>query len=397
MEFRFTPEEEAFRSEIREFLEAELPSDWSQTEGTGGQLGEGGDARWEFLRTFQKKLAAKGWLTLGWPQEYGGLGASHMQQVIYNEEMTYARAPTQLGVGPDRVGPTILLYGTDEQREKLIPGIANADEVWCQGFSEPGAGSDLASLQTRADADGDNFVINGSKIWTSLAHKADWCILLARTDQEAPKHKGISYFLLDMKTPGVQVRPLFDLTNRHTFNEVFFEDVRIPRTNLVGELNRGWYVAAATLDFERSGINRVVMGYRTLEELTGYARETKINGHRLGDERMIRNKLSELAIEFTAGRMLAYRVASMQARGQIPNTEASMSKMYGSELQQRLAGAGMQIMGLAGQLEPGSRWAPLAGRLEQFYLFASALTVAAGTTEIQKGIIAGRGLGLPRG
>jgi alkylation response protein AidB-like acyl-CoA dehydrogenase len=317
--------------------------------------------------------------------------------VIYNEEMTYARAPTQLGVGPDRVGPTILLYGTDEQRAQLIPGIANADDVWCQGFSEPGAGSDLASLQTRADADGDNFVINGSKIWTSLAHKADWCILLARTDQEAPKHKGISYFLLDMKTPGVQVRPLFDLTNRHTFNEVFFEDVRIPRTSLVGELNRGWYVAAATLDFERSGINRVVMGYRTLEELTAYASATRINGHRLGSERSVRNKLSELAIEFTAGRMLAYRVASMQARGQIPNTEASMSKMYGSELQQRLAGAGMQILGMAGQLEPGSHWAPLSGRLEQFYLFASALTVAAGTTEIQKGSIAGRGLGLPRG
>jgi alkylation response protein AidB-like acyl-CoA dehydrogenase len=397
MEFRFTLEEEAFRQEIRAFLAAELPADWGQSEGTGGQLGEGGDARWEFLRTFQKKLAAKGWLTLGWPEEYGGLGASHMMQVIYNEEMTYARAPTQLGVGPDRVGPTILLYGTDEQRKQLIPGIANADDVWCQGFSEPGAGSDLASLQTRADADGDNFVINGSKIWTSLAHKADWCILLARTDQEAPKHKGISYFLLDMKSPGIQVRPLLDLTNRHTFNQVFFEDVRIPRTSLVGELNRGWYVAAATLDFERSGINRVVMGYRTLQELTAYARETRTNGHRIGSERSVRNKLSELAIEFTAGRILAYRVASMQARGQIPNTEASMSKMYGSELQQRLAGSGMQIMGLAGQLEPGSRWAPLAGRIEQFYLYASALTVAAGTTEIQKGIIAGRGLGLPRG
>ena len=396
MEFRFSPAEEAFRQEIRAFLEAELPESFAQ-QGGSGQLGEGGDERWEFLRSFQKKLAAKGWLTLGWPQEYGGLGASHMMQVIYNEEMTYARAPTQLGVGPDRVGPTILLYGTDDQRRDFVPGIANAEDVWCQGFSEPGAGSDLASLQTRADADGDYFVINGQKIWTSLAHKADYCILLARTDQDAPKHKGISYFLLDMKTPGVEVRPLYDLTNRHTFNQVFFENVRIPRTSLVGELNRGWYVAAATLDFERSGINRVVMGYRTLEELVQYAFATHVNGRRLGDERTVRNKLAELTIEFTAGRMLAYRVASMQARGQIPNTEASMSKMYGSELQQRLAGAGIQIMGLAGQLEGGSQWAPLADRVEQFYLFASALTVAAGTTEIQKGIIAGRGLGLPRG
>jgi alkylation response protein AidB-like acyl-CoA dehydrogenase len=397
MEFRFSPEEEAFRQEIRAFLKAELPAEWAHREGTGGQLGEGGDERWEFLRSFQKKLAAKGWLTLGWPQEYGGLGASHMMQVIYNEEMTYARAPTQLGVGPDRVGPTILLYGTDEQKRELVPGIANAETVWCQGFSEPGAGSDLASLQTRADADGDYFVINGQKIWTSLAHKADYCILLARTDQDAPKHKGISYFLMDMKTPGVEVRPLYDLTNRHTFNQVFMENVRIPRTSLVGELNRGWYVAAATLDFERSGINRVVMGYRMLEELVQYAFSTRVNGLRLGDHQTVRSKLAELAIEFTAGRMLAYRVASMQARGQIPNTEASMSKMYGSELQQRLAGAGIQIMGLAGQLEGGTRWAPLAGRVEQFYLFASALTVAAGTTEIQKGIIAGRGLGLPRG
>ncbi len=396
MDFRFTPEEEAFRQEIRAFLKEELPRDWAQGDGAGG-LGEGGDERWQFLQQFQTKLANRGWLTLGWPQEHGGLGASHMMQVIYNEEMTYARAPTQLGVGPDRVGPTILLYGTDEQRQQHIPGIANAEMVWCQGFSEPGAGSDLASLQTRADQDGDEFVINGQKIWTSLAHKADWCILLARTDQEAPKHKGISYFLLDMKTPGVEVRPLLDLTNRHTFNQVFLENVRIPRTNLVGEINRGWYVAAATLDFERSGINRVVMGYRTFEELARYARETKVNGHRLADEGTVRRKLADMAIEFAAGRMLAYRVASMQARGQIPNTEASMSKMYGSELQQRLAGAGMEIIGLGGQLAPGSRWAPLAGRLEQFYLFASALTVAAGTTEIQKGIIAGRGLGLPRG
>jgi alkylation response protein AidB-like acyl-CoA dehydrogenase len=318
-------------------------------------------------------------------------------QVIYNEEMSYHRAPTQLGVGPDRVGPTIILYGTDEQKKQHLPGIAGAETVWCQGFSEPGSGSDLASLQTRAVADGDYFVINGQKIWTSLAHKADWCILLARTDPDAPKHKGISYFLLDMKTPGIEVRPLYDLTNRHTFNELFFENVRIPRDCLVGELNRGWYIAAATLDFERSGINRVVAGIRIYEELVGYAEHTPMNGRRLIDHGGVRHRLAELAIEFQAGRLLSYRVASMQARGQIPNAESSMSKLYGSELQQRLAGAGMQIMGMAGQLAPGSEWAPLAGRLEQYYLFASALTVAAGTSEIMRGIIAGRGLGLPRG
>ncbi len=396
MEFRFSPREEAFRSDVRRFLQAELPADWAASGGAGA-LGEGGGERWEFLRDFQSKLAKKGWLTLGWPQEHGGLDASHMMQVVYNEEMTYRRAPTQIGVGPDRVGPTIILYGTEEQKAQHLPGIASGETVWCQGFSEPGAGSDLASLETRAEADGDYFVLNGQKIWTSLAHKADWCILLARTDPAAPKHKGISYFLLDMRTPGIEVRPLIDITNRHTFNQLFFENVRVPRQALVGELNRGWYVAAATLDFERSGINRVVAGLRLFEELVDYAVRTRANSHRLADEAGVRHKLGELAIEFQAGRLLAYRVASMQARGQIPNAEASMSKLYGSELQQRLAGAGMQILGLAGQLEPGGRPAALDGRMEQFYLLASALTVAAGTSEIQRGIIAGRGLGLPRG
>ena len=396
MEFRFTPQEESFRRQIRGFLREELPAEWGASAGAG-VLGEGGEERWEFLRQFQRKLAAKGWLTLGWPSEHGGLAAGHMMQVIYNEEMSYHRSPTQLGVGPDRVGPTIILYGTDEQKRRHLPGIAGAETVWCQGFSEPGAGSDLASLQTRAVADGDYFVIDGQKIWTSLAHKADWCILLARTDQDAPKHKGISYFLLDMNTPGIEVGPLYDLTDRHTFNQLFLENVRVPRDCLVGELNRGWYIAAATLDFERSGINRVVAGIRTYEELVQYAVQTRHNGRRIIDDGNVRHKLADLAIEFQTGRLLSYRVASMQARGQIPNAEASMSKLYGSELQQRLAGAGMQVLGMAGQLAPGTAWAPMAGRLEQYYLFASALTVAAGTSEIMRGIIAGRGLGLPRG
>jgi alkylation response protein AidB-like acyl-CoA dehydrogenase len=398
VEFRFSPEDEAFRAEIRAFLKAELPADWARGADAVGALGEGGEGERErFLQGFQKKLAEKGWLTLGWPQEHGGLGATHMTQVIYNEEMTYHRAPVQIGVGPDRVGPTIILYGTDEQKAQHLPGIRNAETTWCQGFSEPAAGSDLASLETRAVADGDTFIVNGQKIWTSLAHKADWCILLARTDPEAPKHKGISYFLLDMKTPGIEVRPLVDILNRHTFNQIFFENVRIPRDCLVGELNRGWYVGAATLDFERSGINRVVAGYRTFEELIEWCAQSKRNGRRVIDEGPVRSRLADLAIEFTTGRMLAYRVAWMQSTGQIPNAEASMSKLFGSELQQRLGGAGIEILGLAGQLEPGTEYAPLAGRLEQYYLLASALTVAAGTSEIQRGIIAGRGLGLPRG
>lgn len=390
MDFRFAPEEEAFRAEIRAFLGEELPADWAATSGAGN-LGEGGDERWEFLRSFQKKLSQRGWLTLGWPVEHGGQDAGVMQQVIYNEEMAYHRAPTQLGVGPDRVGPTIILYGTDAQKAQHLPGIASAETIWCQGFSEPGAGSDLAGLETKAVADGDHFVVNGQKIWTSLAHKADWCILLVRTDTDAPKHKGISYLLVDMRLPGITVAPLVDITGRHAFNQIFFEDVRVPRDCLVGELNRGWYVAAATLDFERSGINRVVAGIRVYEELIEYARQTKAASRRSA----IRARLAELGIEIHTGRLLAYRVASMQARGQIPNAEASMSKMYGSELQQRIALTGMQLMGLSGQVEDG-RWAPLAGRIEQYYLHTAGLTIAAGTSEIQRNIIAGRGLGLPR-
>jgi 3-oxocholest-4-en-26-oyl-CoA dehydrogenase alpha subunit len=396
MQFRFSSVEEAFRHEVTEFLREELPADWAESAGFGG-LGEGSEERWEFLRRFQKKLAAKGWLTLGWPEEHGGLGASHIMQAIYNEVMAYHRVPTQLGVGPDRVGPTIILYGTEDQKQQHLPGIVNADTVWCQGFSEPGAGSDLASLQTRAVLDGDYFIVNGQKIWTSLAHKADWCILLVRTDPDAPKHKGISYLLVNMKTPGIEVRPLEDMTGRRAFNELFFENARVPRDCLVGELNRGWYVAAATLDFERSGINRVVAGIRLFEDLLEYAAQTLRNGRRVIEEPGVRHRLAELALEFEIGRLLAYRVADMQTKGQIPNAEASMSKLYGSELQQRLAGAGIEILGLAGQLEPGSRWAPLGGRLEHYYLFAAGLTIAAGTSEIQRNIIAGRGLGLPRG
>jgi alkylation response protein AidB-like acyl-CoA dehydrogenase len=393
MEFRFTPEEERFRSEIRDFLRRELPADWVGA----GALGEASEESWEFLRSFQKKLAERRWLTLGWPEEHGGLAASHMMQVIYKEEMSYFRAPTQLGVGPDRLGPTIILYGTEDQKRRYLPGIAAGETVWCQGFSEPEAGSDLASLQTTAVADGDYFVINGQKIWTSLAQRADWCILLARTDREAPKHKGISYLLLDMKTPGVEVRPLVDMLGRKTFNEVFFDSARIPRDCLVGELNRGWYVAAATLDFERSGIDRVMTGIRTYEALVEYAAQAGADGGRLLDDTRVRQKLAELAIEFQAGRLLAYRVASMQEKGQIPNAEASMSKLYGTELQGRLAEAGMEILGLGGQIEPGSKGASLQGHVEQFYMLASALTVAAGTSEIMRNIIATRGLGLPRG
>jgi alkylation response protein AidB-like acyl-CoA dehydrogenase len=386
MDFSFSSEEEAFRAEVRAFLQAELRD---RPAGDGRQ-------NWDFYTSFIKKLAAKGWLTLAWPKEWGGLGASHMTQLVYNEEVAYHDAPA-FYMGADRVGPTIMLYGTDEQKQRFLPPIVRGEAVWCQGFSEPEAGSDLASLQTSATQDGDDFVVNGSKIWTSYAHAAEWMILLARTDQDAPKHKGISFFLLDMKTPGVSVRPLVDILNRHQFNQVFFDNVRVPRDCLLGELNRGWYVATATLDFERSGIARVIGSYRTYEQLVRYARETVRQGRSLLALPQVRHALAELKIEFEVGKLLSYRVAYMQSKQIVPNYEASVSKMYGSELAQRLANAGMRVLGLGGQLGPDAPQAPLRGAIESLYLNAAGLTVAAGTSEIQRNIIAGRGLGLPRG
>lgn len=384
MDFRFSPEDEAFRSEVRAFLRAELPEE--RPEGADG---------WRSARSFIKKLSERGWLTLAWPKEWGGGAASHMRQLVFNEEMAYWEAPVN-DLGVDRVGPTIMLHGTEEQKQRFLPPIVRGEVMWCQGFSEPNAGSDLASLQTRAVEDGDSFVVNGSKIWTSMAQFADWMILLARTDPEAPKHRGISFFLLDMTLPGVTVRPLVDMLGRHAFNEVFFDNVRVPRDCLVGEQNRGWYVATTTLDFERSGIQRVIGGRKTCDALITYAAEQVAAGTTRPAYAAMRHRLADLAISYEVGKMLAYRVAWLQSQGQVPNYEASASKMYGSELAQRMARTGMELLSLGGQLAPGSPWVPLQGKIEALYLSSAALTVAAGTSEINRGIIATRGLGLPR-
>jgi alkylation response protein AidB-like acyl-CoA dehydrogenase len=393
VDFRLSSEDEAFRGEVRGFLRQELGADWEPTTGRETVTPE----QWAFARTFTKKLAERGWLTMAWPKEYGGGGAGHTRQLVYNEEMTYFGAPTATGSGISLAGPTIMVHGTEEQKREFLPPIARNDVVWCQLFSEPGSGSDLASLQTRAVADGDDFVVNGQKIWTSGAHHSDWAILLARTDPDAPKHRGITYFLVDMKSPGIEVRPLVNMLNGHAFNEVFMENVRIPRRNVIGEINRGWYVGATTLDFERSGIGRFSGSRRVLEELTRYAADTRRNGGRLLDVPKVRTELAERAIEIDVGRYLAYRVAWMQSAGKIPNYEASMVKVFGSELQQRVAQTGVKLLGLGGQLWEGSRAAPLGGRICANYMANVPATIAAGTSEIQRNIIATRGLGLPRG
>ena len=263
---------------------------------------------------------------------------------------------------------------------------------WCQGYSEPQSGSDLASLSTRAEDEGDYFRVNGSKVWTSLAHRADWMMVLVRTDPEAPKHRGISFLLVDMKSPGVEVRPIMNMAGTHEFNEVFFDDVQAPKGNLVGEKDRGWYVAVTLLDFERSGIEYAATSRRLLDDLSAFIRES-----RGGFEGWVADALTERYVEAEVARLMAYRVAWMQSQGMVPNREASMSKVFGSETFQRVADTGMKVLGMYGQLTGDDRWAPLAGRIQDAWRHSFSNTIAAGTSEIQRNIIASRGLGLPRG
>ena len=391
MEFKFTPEDEAFRQELRQFVQQQLPPD-----------GEGG-GRWpeewnrEFTREMRQKLAQKGWLTMHWPKEYGGQDASPVRSAIYNEELAYLRAPGRDIFGVRMLGPTLMIHGSEEQKRTYLPPIAQGQVQWCQGYSEPESGSDLASLSTRAVRDGDDYVINGAKIWTTLAHRADWIMCLARTDPDAPKHRGISFILVDMKTPGVEVRPIINMSGGHEFNQVIFDNVRVPRRNVVGEENRGWYVAVTLLDFERSGIDYSAMARRLLDEMREYATETSSNRQPLIQTPWVRNLLADRYIECEVARLMAYNVAYMQGEGLVPNKEASMSKVFGSETLQRTTTAAMEILGLYGALSRDDKWAPLKGRIQEHWMISFSHKIAAGTSEVQRNIIASRGLGLPRG
>jgi len=396
MDFRDTPEEAAFRQEVREFIAREAPK---LEQGAG--IDVSGYAQ-VFVQSqgWFKKLGEKGWIAPAWPKEYGGAGMTVIQQFIFNEEMAEARAPRPLHliIGVGMAGPTLIVHGTEEQKKYYLPRILSGEDIWCQGFSEPEAGSDLASLRTRAVKDGDDYIINGQKIWTSVAHLSKWMLLLARTDPDAPKHRGITYFILDMRSPGVEVRPLVNMAGGHEFNEVFFDNVSVPKTNIIGEENRGWYAAMSTLDFERSAIGSAIGLRQTVEDIIRYAREHAEDGSSmLRLNPMLRYELVDRLLETEVGRMLSYRVVSLQSKGLIPNYEAAVVKLYNMELDQRIARTGMNVLGPYGQLDRGSKWAPLKGRLKHMYLRSVGSTIETGTSEIQRNIIATRGLGLPRG
>jgi alkylation response protein AidB-like acyl-CoA dehydrogenase len=416
MRLQDSPEEARWRAEVREFLLKELPDSIrvrsrlvggeggvneevkGKPEARAGGVGfrlEGGDTA-----VWRQKLAEKGWIAPAWPREYGGAGLTTMEQFIMNEEFAEAGAPTVGGgMGVSMAGPTIIVHGTEEQKAEHLPKILRGETWWCQGFSEPGSGSDLASLQTRAVRDGDDYIINGQKIWTSNAQRANWMFMLARTDPEAPKHRGISFFLLDFTSPGITVQPLVQMAGTAGFNQVYFDNVRVPAKNIVGETNRGWYVGTTTLDFERSGIGSAVGTRKTVESLINYARANKGKDTATLDRNpLVRYELIDRYIEAHVAKMLSYRIVDMQNRGMIPNHEASMAKLFSTELSQRIARTSMKMIGLYGLAwERGSEYAPANADYSRSYVASVGQTIAGGTSEIQRNIIAQRGLGMPRG
>jgi len=389
MEFEFNSEQEAWRAQIRAWIAAEFGPDWSGAEFDLSE--EGADEAWEFAKGVRRTLAEKGWTAPAWPAEHGGMGLSFVEQAIFNEELAYNRVPGPDLISVGYVGPTLLAYGSDEQKESFLDDIVASRVSWCQGYSEPGSGSDLASLQTRAVRDGDDYVLNGQKIWTSNAHRADWMFALVRTDPDAPKHRGITYLLVDMQTPGITVRPLINMLGGHGFNEVFFEDVRVPVQNRVGEENRGWYVGMATMDFERSALSGSAALRRNFDDFLGWLRE------RPGAvERREQHGVADTAINIEVSRALSLRVLSMQQGGLAPNHEASVAKMFSSELSQRFARFGINVMGSFGALRKGDPYAQMKGWFTEQYMASVPATIAGGSSEIQRGVIATRGLGLPR-
>ena len=390
MDFAFSPEEARFRKDLRTLLSELLPTDWS-LRGLAEPVDS--DERNALAEQISRAFGERRWLAMAWPEAHGGLDASYLQQYLFNEELAYRDAPGGGGVGVSSVGPAIMQHGSEEQRSLYLPRIANASDRWCALYSEPGAGSDLASIQTRAVRDGDEYVVNGLKTWVASADRATMGWLAARTDSGAPKHRGLSTFVLPMDTPGVEIRPIENLAGERQLAEVQLHDVRIPIEQLVGPENRGWYHVASTLDFERSGVAAYARGKRHIEGLVQLTKDDLSLQER---RQQVRYELADRWIELQVGFNVAQRIPWMQTQGISPNHEASVSKVYGAELTQRIAGTGVRLLGLAGLLAPGGEGAPGGGAFGRHYLTSTGATIEAGTSEIQRNIIAQRGLGLPR-
>jgi alkylation response protein AidB-like acyl-CoA dehydrogenase len=394
VDFDYSPQEDTFRQELRSWLETHLPKGYDPE--TFEQLDQ--DERFRIQLAWQKSLHAAGWVGIHWPKEYGGRGATVIEQAIYQQEMARVRSPGVANMlGINIVGPTLMHWGTEEQKQRYIPKILSADEIWCQGYSEPGSGSDFASLQTRAVEDGDYFVINGQKVWTSYAHKAHRCILVVRTDPHAPKHKGLSYLLVDMKSPGITVRPLVQITGDAEFNEVFFEDVRVPKANLVGEKNQGWQVAVTTLMFERVNFGIGHQLEPLLHQLADLTKHLPMNGQTAAENSAVRQKIAQFYIEVQAIKYNSFRQLTRQLRGDPPGPEGSIGKLAASELNLRVAHFATELLGPYGQLALGETNGPDGGYWSRRALASRMYTIAGGTSEIMRGIIGDRVLALPKG
>ena len=394
MDFTFTPEEEAFRKEVRDFLKKELPHKYERMVLHGGESEE----EWEFTKQFTRKIGEKRWIATLWPKKYGGLEGTEMQYLIFNEEMAYARAPRMDQGGSGIVGPTVLVHGTEAQKDKYLPPIARGEVMWIQCFSEPNFGSDSAGIQTSAVLDGDNYVINGQKIWISFGLHGDFCYMTTRTDTTVKKHQGISFFLLDMKTPGIEVRPITNMVGAPGFCEVYFDNVRVPKENMLGPKNGGWLIMMTILGFER-GTLAAIGGQtkRALDDLVDFVKSTSYGGKPLAKDPIVRQRVADMAIEVYASRLLAYRVIWMITKGMIPHYQASIAKVFGDEVYFKLAKTSTEIMGLYGSLAWHAPQAPMEGYMTGNYLNNLGCLFAGGTPEIQRNILATAGLGLPRG
>ena len=391
MNFEFTAEQEAFRKEVRQWLEHNLPDD---LRGSAFASSRADVEEVRSLRAWQKTMAEAGYVGMDWPREFGGRGASLLEMIILYQEMARVESPQLVNRGGvSMLGPTLMKYGTPAQQKRFLPKILTAEELWCQGFSEPNAGSDLANLQTRAVRDGDHYVINGQKVWTSMGHVADWGFFLVRTDPNATKHKGISFLLVDMKTPGITVRPLRQMTGEAEFNETFLDNVRAPVANLVGKENEGWAVAITTLAYERDLLTfiRHISLRNALHRLVKLVRE---RGR--GADPVIRQKIATLWIGEQVLQLNAYRSLTKILRGGQPGPEGSTSKLYWSQIDQELAQVATEVIGPASQMAPGSAWAPDEGQWEFYALLAQASGIRAGTSEILRNILGERVLGLPK-
>jgi alkylation response protein AidB-like acyl-CoA dehydrogenase len=393
MDLNLSPEEIQFRDELRHWLAANAPKDWDE------RREESMESRFEYLQRWQLKLYEGGWAGISWPKEYGGRGASLMEQVIFWQEMAQAQAPPLANVlGLGIIGPTIIAFGTEAQKKRFLAKILSAEEIWCQGFSEPDAGSDLANVRCEAKLDGDHYIVNGQKVWNSYGWAADWCELVVRTDPDVPKHKGLTVLLVDMKSPGVEVRPLRQMTGETEFNELFFHDLRVPVANVVGKVNEGWGVAMGTLMHERGtfGAGLQITYRRNMERLIELARTTHRNGRLAAEDPVIRQKLAQCYAEIEIMRCNQMRAFSRISSTGVPGPEGSIQKIFWSELNQRFQQIAQELLGPYGQLEAGDDHAIDNGTWAYGYLRSRGNTIEAGTSEIQRNIIGHFVLGLPK-